>query len=794
MAHIFQQVIFFENTLLYSFYFLKKNKKLTMIIMHIIIIISCIFITYSGSQANTSNLLLSGNPNFEETLIFPKGNYSELATGLQTRLSQIDQNNNPGEYLDTLSQLLDIYYKQGFLSKAEIALRNAQPVVVGIQDRWRIVQFLNQYGMIHYAMGNNHKAIKLFKKAQEEALKTKHPILLAHVMNNIANCLFIEKNYEEATTFYYACLDLLENTEDNSLKSIVLLNLFRLELTNQDYIDNPDQIISIANQIDQLPDCRQKANHLITLSRIIENELVQTDFVNERLINLSYLALSDSREIAAQVEDFRILSCANGYLGRLYEMTGQYEDAKKLTMQAIYFSAQGNNPDLHYRWQWQMGKLYMFSDDFESAKKFFQKAIETVNPIRLEFFRGFRNHEYAFNHYIKPLYTDLAELLINKADKTNNKQIRQKLLKEAIVTMESLKTAELQDFFQDECTAQKVLNPIFEKAPENTAIIYPVVLPEIIAILSILPDGIHLTKVFVEAPVLYETVKSYRKELQNRTTHRFLNNSYQLYDWLIRPVESLLMAQQVYTLVFAPDGVLRLIPMSTLHDGNQFLVENYAISMIPAMGLTQTQFFNKTDIQILINGLSEARQGFSPLPSVTSEVRDLKKMFGTDHVLANNQYTIDNLILEFSKNNYSIVHIATHGIFAGRKTDSFLLTYNDKLTMDQLEALVGQSQNKNHTVDLLTLSACQTALGNERAALGLAGVAVKAGVKSVVATLWYVDDEATSIAIREFYRQLMKPGMSKAMALQRTQRKLIANPRFWQPLYWAPFLLIGNWN
>jgi CHAT domain-containing protein len=738
--------------------------------------------------------LLSDTPKFEDNLLIPKGNYSELATGLQIRLAQIKQNNYPGEYLDTLSQLIDIYYQQGFLKKAESALKNAQSIALRIQDRWRIVQYLNQYGMIHYARGNNYKAIQLFKKAQEISLKTKQPILLAHVMNNIANCLFVEKNYEEASTFYYACLDLLENTENDSLKAIVLLNLFQLELANQDFTDNPEQIISIATQINQLPDSREKANYLISLSRIIEKELVQTDFNNDRLLHLSFLALSDAREIAAQYDAFRILSCANGYLGRLYELTGQFEEAKKLTMQAIYFSTQGDNPDLHYRWQWQMGKLYMFCDDFESAKKFFQMAIHTVDPIRLAFFSGFRNHEYAFNHYIKPLYTDLAELLINEADKTSNKQIRQQLLKEAIITMESLKTAELQDFFQDECTAQKVLTPVLEKAPENTAIIYPIVLPESIAILSILPDGIYLTKVSVEAPVLYETVKHYRKELQNRTTHRFLHNAHQLYDWLIRPVEKLLMAQKVYTLVFAPDGVLRLIPMSTLHDGNQFLVENFAISMIPAMGLTQTQFFNKTDIQVLINGLSEARQGFSSLPSVTSEVRDLTKMFGTDHVLANNQYTIDNLTLEFSKNNYNIVHIATHGIFAGRKTDSFLLTYNGKLTMDQLESLVGQSQNRNHTVDLLTLSACQTALGNERAALGLAGVAVKAGVKSVVATLWYVDDEATSIAIREFYRQLMKPGMSKAMALQRTQRMLIANPRFWQPLYWAPFLLIGNWN
>ena len=722
------------------------------------------------------------------------GNYSEIATMLENKLAKIHKRNHPEAYLDTLSHLVDIYYQLGFLNKALVLLKNAQVTVLSIQDRWRIVQYLNQFGMIHYAIGNNYKAIHLFQKAQEEALKTKHPIILAHVMNNIANCLFIEKNYEEAVTFYYASLDLLENTDDNSLKAIVLLNLFRLELANPNFVDNQDQAIAIAKQINELPDSPQKANHLITLSRILENELVQTNFTNEKLFHLSYLSLCDAKEIASQFDDFRTLSKANGYLGRLYELTGQFDIAKKLTMQAIFFSSQGNNPDLKYRWQWQMGKLYMFCDNFDAAKKYYQMAIKTVDPIRLEFFSGFRNHEHAFNNHIKPLYTDLTELLVNEANEAQDRQNRQMLLKEAITTMESLKTAELQDFFQDECTTQKRSAVVFEKAPENTAIMYPIVLPEMLALITILPDGIHMVKVPVDAPLLYETVKQYRKRLQDRTTHRFLDLSQQLYDWIIQPVENLLIEQQVYTLIFAPDGALRLIPLSTLHDGHFFLVENYAIGLIPAIGLTQPQKFNKTDIQILINGLSEARQGFSPLPSVVSEVRDLRKMFNTDHVLSNNQYTIDNLTIEFSRNNYNIVHIATHGIFAGRKTDSFLLTYDSKLTMDQLESLVGQSENSNHTVDLLTLSACQTALGNERAALGLAGVAVKAGVKSVIATLWYVDDEATSIAIREFYRQLMKPGISKARALQRTQRKLIANPRFWQPLYWAPFLLIGNWN
>ena len=725
---------------------------------------------------------------------FHKGDFVLAAKRLKKNLSSIDINKHQGQYLDTLSQLVDTLYILGYLKKALLELNNARSLILRLNDRWRIVQYLNQLAMIHYALGNNHESTRFFQKAHEEALKAKHPVLIAHVMNNIGNCLVIEKDYDQALIFYYACLDLLEQTDDNTLKTIVLVNLFRIELRLNVFNDNYEQIFNIANQINKMPDSHQKAVYLITMSRLIEDYQINEGIMDAELFNLSYLALHDAKEIGSNFEDNQVISNAYGYLGRLYEMNDQYEEAKTLTMRAIFFATQGKYPELLYRWQWQMGKQHMFCDDFISAKKYFRLAISTVNPIRLEFFGGFRNHENAFKEHIKPLYTDLTELLITEATQSRDEITRKQRLKEAITVMELLKTAELQDFFEDECTvSQNAPIKIPDRANQNTAIIYPIVLPHFLALLIIMPDGIHHVKIDVDAQDVFKTVEQYRKDLQIRTTHRFLYNSWKLYDWVIRPLEKLLKVQKIDTLIFAPDGVLRLVPLSTLHDGKKFLVENYAIGLIPAIRLTQTQNFNKTDIQILINGLSEARQGFSPLPSVKSELRDIKKMFNRKHVLSNNQYTIDNLTIEFTQNNYNIIHIATHGIFAGKKTDSFLLTYNSKLNMDQLESLIGKSIQRNHTVDLLTLSACQTALGNERAALGLAGVAVKAGVKSVVATLWYVDDEATSIAIREFYRQLMTPGLTKAKALQNTQKKLIANPRFWQPLYWAPFLLIGNW-
>jgi CHAT domain-containing protein len=138
-------------------------------------------------------------------------------------------------------------------------------------------------------------------------------------------------------------------------------------------------------------------------------------------------------------------------------------------------------------------------------------------------------------------------------------------------------------------------------------------------------------------------------------------------------------------------------------------------------------------------------------------------------------------------------HLATHGVFGGNNQDSFILTYDGRLTINDLERLIRLNPFRKHKLELLSLSACQTAFGDDRSALGLAGVAVKSGAKSVIGSLWYIDDEAASLVTREFYYRLMHSQKQPATILQEVQIELIALPRFKHPAYWAPFLLIGNW-
>jgi len=280
--------------------------------------------------------------------------------------------------------------------------------------------------------------------------------------------------------------------------------------------------------------------------------------------------------------------------------------------------------------------------------------------------------------------------------------------------------------------------------------------------------------------------------LQTRRNYAYKTYGIQLYDWLIRPLESELLSRNIDTLIIAPDSLLRLIPFAALYDGKQFLVEKYAVVTVPAVTLTDSSPLETEDANLLAGGLSEARHGFDSLPNVPKELESIKAVMG-GMILKDKDYTTGNLTGEFKANPYSVVHMATHGLFGGSVKESFLLAYDGKLTMDRLEQMIHTGIFREKPIELLTLSACQTAMGDERAALGLAGIALKAGARSAIATLWFVDDESTYKAISEFYRQFKTSGMTKAKALQNAQKKLITDRLYQHPFYWAPFLLIGNW-
>jgi CHAT domain-containing protein len=296
----------------------------------------------------------------------------------------------------------------------------------------------------------------------------------------------------------------------------------------------------------------------------------------------------------------------------------------------------------------------------------------------------------------------------------------------------------------------------------------------------------------VPAETLTSEIRAFRLLLEKRTTHQYYPHARKLYDWLIAPIAAELDRQQVDTLVIVPDGALRTIPLAALHDGEQFLIARYALVTTPGLTLTDPRPLPRERVQLLLNGLTESVQGFAPLPYVAEELQTIHKIYGGT-ILQNGQFTLSNMEKGLEQTPYSIVHIASHGQFDSDSEKTFLLTYEGKLSMDKLEQFLSLSKFRTEAVELLTLSACQTAAGDDRAALGLAGVAIKAGARSALATLWTVNDPASALMVSDFYRHLHVTGVSKAKALQQAQLGVLKDIRYRHPNYWSAFLLIGNW-
>ncbi len=739
---------------------------------------------------------------------YDKGDFELAAQSLEQLALSVDAEKNIGIYLDILAYLSNAYQAIGHNQKALKALQKALPMAEQSRPTAdaHTAQFFSTLGDLHLSLGNKDKASKYLEKGISKARIAKYPYVLAGVLNNKGNALMADSDINGAISAYNESLEVIQNAGDNqlrhftALKSKILINIVRavfLAGNYQDIIKASDNALA---HIKGLPDYFNKGADIIALGSLLTDIIQDQSFIKQVpvtstrvLISETWKIFNKAEQIAIIIENPRIAAYSCGYMGQLYKSQGRYSEAVNLTGRAIFYAQQGYYPEILYLWQWEMGKLLTVAGDIEKAVKYYYSATETLNLIRQELLREYRSVKNRFYKNVRPVYLELVELLLKQAEMCESSYACEEKLKEARNTMELLKKAELQNFFEDECVSvvQKKITTL-DRAPSNTLLLCPIPLADSLALLLTLPTGIKQVRVPVQSDNLVKTVKQFQRDLQTRSSYRYKDNAKKLFNWLIKPIEDELDAHKIDTLVIAPEGALRLIPFSALHDGHRFLVEKYAVVTVPGITLIDHKPLERGKINILINGLSEARQGFSSLPNVPKELDAIKAVMESK-LLKDKDYTVGNLTREFKNNEYTIVHMATHGVFGSSSKKTYLLAYDGKLTMNRLEQLMDYSRFRDNPVDLLTLSACQTAMGDERAALGLAGVAVKAGVRSAIATLWFIDDEATCLAISEFYRQLKSSEISKAKALQNAQKKLLARQRYRHPVYWAPFLLIGNW-
>jgi len=678
------------------------------------------------------------------------------------------------------------------LSTLQQALTLTQNNKGSIEQQIRLHNYL---GDILLAMQRPQAAQKQLEEALALTDDATAPQLMIQIFNNLGNVLALQAADSLAVEKFNHAIAIADTYHQPALKIQPLTNLAKTYFKQANIEASLKQLHTASLLLQQAPDSGQKVEQLLTAGKLALRLLghplypqFQSQFSLEK--NADVL-LTQAEQLVKKYPNQQLIAYAKGYLGELHEFNQQLATALVFYREAIFYAQ--DDAEILYYWKWRLGRIFQQQQQLSAAETAYKQALNILQPIRTRLMMGQRDSMDMFYERIQPIYYSLLDLLLQRARQTTDPLSKTHYLNQAKNILEQQKAAEMQNYFQDECISETYVGKLTRLQP-NTAVLYPILLPDRVELLLMLHDRLQQFIVPVTRKALNNIVREFQKTLQQRTTFVFIHQATQLYELLIVPIYQQLQAYQIKTLVFVPDGMLRIIPIAALHNGDHFLIEEFAIVTTPGLDMTDPRLLPRESPQVLLNGLSDSVQNFSPLPSVPAELNKIKQLYEKSQILLNENYLFKTLQETLQKNPYTIIHIASHGQFHRDRRRTFLLTYDTKITMDRLQQLIDIRRLHQQQVELLTLSACQTAVGDEKAALGLAGVALKAGARSAIASLWFVNDESTAFLISEFYRELKNIHLSKAQALQAAQKKLFTVKKFQHPAYWSPFLLIGNWN
>ncbi|AFY43994.1 CHAT domain-containing protein [Nostoc sp. PCC 7107] len=587
------------------------------------------------------------------------------------------------------------------------------------------------------------------------------------------------------------------------------LNYLSLLIEGQQLTEAESLLPIIQSQLNQLSPSRtaiySQINYAQSLIKLEMANRQKNSAPDSQLPNLRKIAqiLANTVKEAHSLGDRRAEANALLSLGNLYEQTKQWSEATNLTQQGLILAQATITPDIAYRLQWQLGRLLWQQKYFPGAIAAYDAAVETLKSLRRDLATINQDVQFNFRDSVEPIYRQSVELLLqSQAEQPNTK-----ILDQARQRIEALQLAELDNFFQEACLEGKnvILDQVADQENPNTAIFstaaifYPIILPTQLQVIVKLPkQPLQLYSTNITQEEVETVVSKLRKVLVNPTaTNAVKIQSQAVYNWLLKPIESKLSATKVDTLVFVLDGVLRNIPIASLYDGQKFLIEKYAIALSVGLQLQNPQPLVQQQLKALIAGLTQPPPdfpNFAPLPAIKLEVKSISNAGVATTNLLDQQFTSTALEKQVNSFPFNVVHLATHGQFSSRAEETFILAADGPINVKQFDSLLrSRDETQAQAVELLVLSACQTATGDKRAALGLAGTAIRAGARSTLASLWQIDDESTALFVGEFYQELKKGNISKAQALRLAQLKILQHPNYRAPSFWSAYVLIGNW-
>jgi CHAT domain-containing protein len=714
----------------------------------------------------------------------------------QMALDQPEVENQASFEIRTLLKMAKAYRSMGRASQAMQKVDAAFEIAARTQNQRLEFSALTLKASIHLTVGQVDQAQSILEECLEHAHHKHDARALAAAYIDYGNLHVYRKQFTRAQQAYADGIGIYRRLPEADLAlATALINLAMASMQASRLEEAQAAADASLTAAATAEDNHDKILVLINIGLIYQRLSQHIPSNAPVLLGKAHRTLSQAFERAEQLGDLYASSYALGYLGELYENQDRLAEALQLSQRAAIAARKVNAKEALFRWQWQIGRIFHQLNHLENAIKAYRLSVVTLRSIQQTQVEAgcYGRFQSTLRQDVATVGLELADLLLRQAAKASDLETRQLLLSEAREVVELSKVYELRDYYQDDCVdAARVNVTTLDTVSPKAAIVYPLLLKDRFVLLVSMANGLRQYRSALSNTVVIDTVHRFRRRLEKRTTREYLPLAQTLYTWLIQPLTKDLETIGADTLVFVPSGALRTIPMAALHDGNRFLIEKYALAITPGLYLTDPRPIAGRGVQVLAAGLTESVQGFPSLPFVAAELTAIQNEYDVTLML-NEDFGVSEIETALEDDKYAIVHIASHAQFGESIDNTFLLAFDEKLSLDRLDKSVGLLKYREDPLELLTLSACETAAGDDRAALGLAGVAVKSGARSALATLWHVNDLASSLLIAEFYRQLHHSGISRATALQRAQKKLLSDLRYQHPGYWSPYILINNW-
>jgi CHAT domain-containing protein len=693
--------------------------------------------------------------------------------------AHVAQARSPRQKVDALWALADSLADRGDLLEAE---RNLRLAASDSSDTAQKQGTAIRLGAALTLTGNVDEAQVMLKAVADEPA-TITPGDLLRLRQAEGNLAVRRGDFAAAEKAFASEAAAAQAMGANSIEVRARVNALRARLDQKNIADLELNLNSLFALTVSLPLGEESAKLLLAVGDLFERAIQEFQSPLPQRAQ-AFLAYSRAQK---EAETVSTRAYAAGLLGGLYEDEGRNAEALRLTYQAVSLAQSINAQDQLYRWEWQAGRIEAKLGKTSQAGQSFDRALFTLSGIRNDVLQSSRQ---AFGQRVEPVYLDYADVHLREAAALADGSVeQQRVLRDVRNKLESLKQAEVQDYFDNSCAVSNAVENDRGTNIPGAAIVYPILLADRTEILIETGGQLRRFSSPVSRGEVTATVRKLRIGIERPNAgDQYRQSAQTLYRWLLADAASWLTSQKVNTLVFVPSGPLRTVPLSVLLDGNQFLIERYAIATTPAITLIPTLAIPTTN-RVLIAGLTKSVQGFAALPSVNNEIRDIGAIY-PNQSLEDESFSLTSIRTDLSQPDYSVAHLATHGEFSADHRQSFILTYDSRLTMDGLQKALG---SRTDSLDLLVLSACSTAAGDDRAALGLAGVAIQAGAKSALASLWSISDEATASLMVSFYKSRKAGGETKAQSLRDAQLALLRSPTYSHPSYWAPYLLVGNW-